>query len=356
MKLLLTFFYSCSLVTFLSLEFGHASTAIESYLSEKEKVVAVDQQSRHVMSKIYEINQRMKGMSRKRNILNDRIISADGNVRILARETVFLEDKIKQQRATLSKRLKAIYMLGDEGVVRVIFSSASAQDLDESLKYLKLISDHDYKTIKSYQKNLLQLNSKKILLKKEVKSLITLKNKLQNQEELLGADQSIKSEILKNLKDERAHSLAKLNKLRELAVDKNESNLFDISFCEKKGQLQPPTSGGLLQDFGLVEDPEFQYRLSHKGHRYKAGIGTAVRSIYGGVVSFIGQIEGYGKTIVIDHGDHYYSVYANIESVKVSEGEVLREPTEIAKNSGELYFEIRHFSDAIDPKQWLTGI
>lgn len=325
----------------------------QDFINKKNELEAADLKSRQVMATIYKINQRMKFMSKKRDSLNNKMIDAEGGVRSLARSILEVESKIAKQREQLRGRLKMIYMMGDDGVAKIIFSSLSAQDLDQSLKYLKLISDNDYRLIKSYEKNKFVLSQAHDKLKIEVKKMIGIKEKLKNQEMLLNRDQMAKTHILRALKTEREGVLQSLTAIRNEADKKNLHNFLDLSFYEKKGHLQEPVSGRLVTDFSMIESEEFRYRLSHKGFRYKTAPESAVRAVFTGNISFVGAINGYGQTIVIDHSDHYYSVYANASRVLVREGQSVKTNDIIAKTEDSLYFEIRHFSDAIDPKPWL---
>lgn len=325
------------------------------YENAREKLVLADLQSREVMARIYEINLRMKSMSRKRDNLNNRMISVEGNVKNLARSISELESRISQQRHQLKTRLRAIYMLGEEGVARIIFSSTSPQELDQSLKYLKLISDNDYHMIKSFEKNLKTLSQKRDRLNAEVRSMLVVKEKLKAQESLLNSDQATKARILSELKSEKDKTMQKLAFIRGTAEKQNLADTLDISFYENKGKLRTPVNGDLLSDFGLIENEEFKYRLSHKGHRYKVAEYSDVRVIFNGQVSFVGAISGYGNTVIIDHGDHYYSVYADTSRPIVREGQKVKASDIVAKSTDSLYFEIRHFSDAIDPKPWLMA-
>lgn len=321
--------------------------------NKKIKLESADLKSREVMATIYTINQRMKNMSKKRDSLNNKMIAAQGNVKSLARSIIDVEGKITKQRELLQRRLKAIYMMGDEGAAKIIFSSLSAQDFDQSLKYLKLISDNDYRLIKSYSENRMVLNKKRDRLKSEVKNMTAIKAKLNHQESQLNRDQEAKSNMLRSLKLERENVLRSLSAIRHEADKKNIQDLLNVSFYEKKGRLQEPISGELMTGFSLIESEEFRYRLSHKGFRYRVLSQSDVRSVFEGLISFVGAVSGYGNTIVIDHNDHYYSVYANVDQVLVTEGQLIKENSLIAKTKESLYFEIRHFSDAIDPKPWL---
>ncbi len=98
----------------------------------------------------------------------------------------------------------------------------------------------------------------------------------------------------------------------------------------------------------------------HKGQFYKVAPGVTIHSVAEGTVAMAGTLPGYGKTVIIDHGDNYYSVYAFNQSLKVREGQKITEGTILAVSGGSsplfgpgLYFEIRHFTDAIDPHSWI---
>src|SRR5690606_1770568 len=101
-------------------------------------------------------------------------------------------------------------------------------------------------------------------------------------------------------------------------------------------------------------------QLMHKGLFYSSKKGTRVKSIEEGRVKLAQHIEGLGKILIVDHGGRYYSVYKNLQNLKVKENEVVKAKQVLATTGvnkdhfGEgLYFEIRHFSEAEDPQMWL---
>jgi septal ring factor EnvC (AmiA/AmiB activator) len=105
--------------------------------------------------------------------------------------------------------------------------------------------------------------------------------------------------------------------------------------------------------YGPLINNQYNYRLSHKGHSYNLENAQDVLSVFSGTAVFVGQIQGYGWTVVVDHGDHYYTVYAGADQVLVKENAEVKSAQPLARAANRLYFEIRYFSDAIDPKQWL---
>lgn len=334
-----------------SLENGLAT----EYNIKRETLNSLDVASRSIMATIYDINVNMKNVSRKRDQLNNSMIYAQSRVKNLAKQIVDLENRIARQKNDLSRRMRAIYKLDEESAARVLFSSASAVELDQSLKYLKLISENDFRMIRSFEADKKLLVSKSLQMKSEVARLLRYKQRIHKQENILVKNQTSKMRLLKELEGDRSKIVSNIRGIKDKLNSHSLQSLLDLSFFDKKGQLKSPISGSLVQEFGLIENPEFQYKLSHKGFQYKVSSLTSVKSIYSGRVSFVGPVLGYGQTVIIDHGDHYYSVYSRADDILVSEGHQVDVAQKIATTKNELYFEIRHFSDAIDPKPWLAN-
>src|SRR5690606_8683854 len=85
------------------------------------------------------------------------------------------------------------------------------------------------------------------------------------------------------------------------------------------------------------------------------------KAVAKGKVVYIDRSRESGNTIIIDHGDHYYSVYSYVDDPAVKLDEEVQEGQVLAKSVhnhpffGEgLYFEMRHFSEPIDPAKWLA--
>ena len=105
-----------------------------------------------------------------------------------------------------------------------------------------------------------------------------------------------------------------------------------------------PVKGALLASFGARH-----HGVANQGIDVAAPAGTPVVASRGGRVAFVGdEVPGYGKTIIIDHGDGYHSVYAWNGEVLVTAGQVVPQRQLIAKvgatgraTAPSLHFEIR---------------
>jgi len=131
-------------------------------------------------------------------------------------------------------------------------------------------------------------------------------------------------------------------------------------FPKKKGSLSWPVSGQIVSKFGKHQHPTLKTITENSGIDIKANRGQPVISVADGVVTTITYIRGYGRTIIIDHGDNYYSVYTHIENVKVREDQYVARNTPLAEigDSGSfdgtrLHFEIWNNSNKLNPETWL---
>ncbi len=178
----------------------------------------------------------------------------------------------------------------------------------------------------------------------------------QGQELELTDQMRVKSRLVADLRKAKDTKLTKLKTLRT----ETEAAVLDYAFFERKGSLKPPIDARLSREYGTFVDSHFRFRLMHKGNFYSVSPPQSVSAAFSGKVVLASQIPGYGKTVIIDHGDNYYTVYAFASQLKTREGATVKEGDVIAVSGHDsplfgpgLYFEIRHFTDAVDPRPWI---
>jgi len=120
-----------------------------------------------------------------------------------------------------------------------------------------------------------------------------------------------------------------------------------------------PVEGERVALFGYQDDPALGWR-NHQGIDFDVPIGTVVCAAAAGRVYFVGEIDGPGTLVVIEHTDGYYSTYAHLSKTLVSVGQFVDSGQAIAEsgNSGvstgpHLHFEIRTRDFPVDPLRYL---
>jgi septal ring factor EnvC (AmiA/AmiB activator) len=223
----------------------------------------------------------------------------------------------------------------------------SSHSLERNLNILSQITQNDLSLIKEYSKNRDDLLIKKRHLSERRSRLEKLHATLADEEALIERQQKQKISLLHRLKQTKVDLPARLRE--EAGAD---------SLFSKKGELSWPVHGKVERSFGPAK--EAMITTPSKGLFFAADQLTGVKSIFSGKVRFVGFTPGFGNTMIVDHGDHYYSVYAGIADVKknigdsVKNGEFLGTLTSTAfSEKPNLYFEIRHFQSSLNPLAWL---
>jgi murein DD-endopeptidase MepM/ murein hydrolase activator NlpD len=114
--------------------------------------------------------------------------------------------------------------------------------------------------------------------------------------------------------------------------------------------------------FGNRKDP-FTGRLAfHSGIDYAAPQRTKVLSAGAGVVTYVGQMSGYGNVVEVTHGNGLVTRYGHLSSFLAKEGQKVSTGTPIAKvgstgrsTGPHLHFEVRRSDSAVDPARYLNA-
>lgn len=130
-----------------------------------------------------------------------------------------------------------------------------------------------------------------------------------------------------------------------------------------KGRLIRPLAGSLVRRFGQ-RDPE---GLRNRGVVIAGRGGATVVAPYDGSVIYAGEFEGFGLILIIEHGEGYHTLLAGLGRIGLQVGHrvLAGEPVGTMKSrpsgggggeSPELYVELRHNGDPIDPLPWFAGL
>ncbi|MCK5087398.1 MAG: M23 family metallopeptidase [Melioribacteraceae bacterium] len=99
----------------------------------------------------------------------------------------------------------------------------------------------------------------------------------------------------------------------------------------------------------------------HNGVDVLSKTGTEVFAPGNGRVTFLGRKGGFGKTIEIDHGFGYKTLYGHLSRYKVKKGQRVKRGDLIALTGGSgslstgphLHYEVRHNGIALNPKNFI---
>lgn len=307
----------------------------------------------------------------------ERILTLEKQRKNLEREVEALSQGILTEKGNQEKILEGTYKLtGGATFLEGLIAGVPPGDL-ESVEYLaarclKVKSERIQEAILR-QKDLAE---KLEGIKKRIRLEVVLKEKLLLENRRLAELKKAREEILRRLEKDRAGLEARrkelmqaqknlegtIAKLREELARRRVPVQPPIAPV-KRGKLFWPVQGGtVFRPFGERKDPHYGITFYNPGIDIACPVGTPVYAAADGVVILASTIRGYGKTIIIDHGNDLVTVYAHLGEIRVKAGESVKggEVIALSGDSGlverpVVHFEVRVGTSAReeDPLLWL---
>ena len=203
-----------------------------------------------------------------------------------------------------------------------------------------------------------------------------LNNLLSNLEKKKAANRIQDAEAKRKLAEARLAVAEKARKEKEAVQQKAEARRAAMSnlTAEDKNIQAPAVMGiGSANGFGRMQGrlkkpvagvPTGLFGKNRNGGDVWKGVfySTApapVESIAAGTVSYADELDGYGKVVVVDHGENYISIYSGLSEISVGKGYSVASGSKIGTSGslpdGEegLYLQIRYEGQVLNPSSWI---
>jgi septal ring factor EnvC (AmiA/AmiB activator) len=281
-----------------------------------------------------------------------------------------MEEQRNQTEQQIRHRLVVLYKTGEVGLIKALLSEAeSPRDIAEKYAFLSRMVRHDRELLNVYRQQTedhqAAVNELEGLRKKQ-SAVVLRRNK--EQESLKKARKSKKvllaevkqdAEILNGMLQELRAKAARLNDLvKKLETEQTQTYTGDLEgLLAQKGRLLWPVPGKLIVGFGTSRHGDLGTLIESHGFDIQAEVGTPVKAAANGKVIFANSLRGYGKLMIVDHGQKYYTLYAHVARFTKQIGASVAAAEVIAYSGYEgrdaVYFEIRQGGKPIDPADWL---
>ncbi|QLE49199.1 peptidase M23 [Nostoc sp. C057] len=126
------------------------------------------------------------------------------------------------------------------------------------------------------------------------------------------------------------------------------------------GVMAYPSDASTSSPFGWRIHPILGYRRFHAGLDFAASYGSKIRAADSGRVIFAGWYGGYGRAVIIDHGNGLTTLYGHTSELYVSEGQAVERGQAIGavgstgfSTGPHLHFEVRRNGTPVDPANYL---
>lgn len=344
---------------------------------ERARLAKTAREERSVLDLLHESEIALEELAKERVELERRISALRKSIRENRRQLAAEREKLEAQRERMERRLVGLYKLGPAGSLRVLLSSGTVGELERRRRYMEIILRRDREQVEEFRHRVERLERIERELAGEEVELRAGQVDLERNREKTIAERETRLQLVRATQRQReAHEQAvrelasqseELEKLLDLISRRIRSRRLlerkddrDVRFASFRGSLLPPVEGRVLSRFGRHVNKRFGTVTFNNGIEIAATPGKPVEAVFSGIVIFAERFKGYGKLVIIDHGEGYYSLYAHCDEIRKKVGDPV-EPREVVAVVGEtgslrgptLYFEIRLQGKAIDPGDWL---
>jgi murein DD-endopeptidase MepM/ murein hydrolase activator NlpD len=118
----------------------------------------------------------------------------------------------------------------------------------------------------------------------------------------------------------------------------------------------------ICSGYGYRTDPIDKTIRMHYGVDIGAPRGTKILATADGVVSYAGWVNGYGWTVLVDHGFGFKTAYAHCQTMLVKRGDLVKRGQAIARVgstgrsiSPHLHYEVRVSGMKINPSKYINN-
>ncbi len=329
---------------------------------------AIGKKETRILKKLEHLDDRLKVKERELKIYQWNLKINRKQLADLSPKLEEMASQLARKKKLLGKRLRSIYKEGDMFLVKVLFSSDNINDLLQRVKYMEKIMAYDIAMFVNYVNALGKLESHKRVLLQGQNDLIKFKQASLKKRQELSEQKGAKSRFLKKILSQKIYALQTRKELLKASGNLNELILKleeklvlgeGLSIADVKGRLVYPVKGKIINRFGRKMDKRFDTYIVYNGINLKVEKGTDVRSIFHGKVLYTGTLEGYGKIIIIGHGDDYHSLYGHLDKIRAEMGDWVKEGTVIGESGdtgsllgATLYLEIRYKGKPVEPTRW----
>ncbi len=310
-----------------------------------------------------EIESAQKKKEREYRELADQVSELSQGIEELDKSIEASNNEYNEKLELLKLRLRVMYENSDFTYIDTLAQSKSVVDFLERLELVATISKKDKEIIDEIKEAKNDIEFKKQLVVGE-KNLVQQK-----------ADESLKS--INNLSASRASldkeikdinsRLDKLEAQEDKLISQSNALVNQIKNLQRKGAYAGgnmtwpcPGSSKISSYYGNRMHPILKKYKMHTGIDISARQGASIVAANSGTVMMAGYQNGYGYTVVIDHGGGITTLYAHCSKLLVKVGSKVKAGQTIAKvgstglsTGPHLHFEVRKNGSTTDPLRYV---
>jgi len=339
-----------------------SSPAKAAYEKEKAKII----------NKIFELKRKekveIKNLSKKQRNLEDtkqniqecqsKLETSRSNLETLQHKLNRLSRNQEEVAGSAGKRIRELYKGERINILHLIFAANDMGTFLDRLYYQKILAKKDKSILENLRIRAREIDQSRMSIEYEKNNIASNLSVMNQKKAQLNSSIKSSQYLINKLRTDRA-TYEKAQQELEYLSNKLENQIrhSKITKMIANSKFIRPIAGSITSPFGWRRHPIFGSRRFHTGVDISTSYGTPIKASNDGKVIFSGWYGGYGKVVIIDHGNmnvgshkgkRFSTLYAHMSSTAVKNGSNVRkgqiigyEGTTGYSTGPHLHFEVR---------------
>lgn len=297
----------------------------------------------------------------------NQIREAELRIARIERELAEAQARLDEQEERFGKRLRIAYMEGPATLSSVLLGARDLSDFMDRQYYVQQIAASDAELLSGLRTAQEAVERKRDELLREKAGLEEIERRRAELLEEAQEQAEEQARLMRKMQQEQALQEQRLSELEEDSSEVEQDLAAELArrsalpgggnLPRWSGRLSQPAAGRITSGFGYRTHPILGYRRMHSGIDIGAPTGTPVMAAADGEVYFASWRGGYGRCIILLHGDGMQTLYGHLSAIQVSPGQQVRRGQRIGSvgstglSSGpHLHFELRRNGVPVNPR------
>jgi murein DD-endopeptidase MepM/ murein hydrolase activator NlpD len=291
----------------------------------------------------------------KKNIYTyqDKLEDSRANLQHLENKLGRLETQQNAVAVSAGKRIRELYKGERVSSLHLIFESKDVNSFLDRLYYQKILAKQDKTLLHDIRQRAMQINESKRSVEYEKNNIASTLSVMNQKKAQLNSSIKTSQFMINKLRTDRATYEKAQQELEYLSNRlANQIRHSKATKMVSNNKFMRPLAGAITSPFGWRRHPIFGSRRFHTGVDISSSYGSPIKASNDGKVIYSGWYGGYGKVIIVDHGNYkgrrFSTLYAHLSSTAVGTGSIVKkgqvvgyEGTTGYSTGPHLHFEVR---------------
>ncbi|MEA4972857.1 MAG: peptidoglycan DD-metalloendopeptidase family protein [Candidatus Metalachnospira sp.] len=342
--------------------------------SAKDKLAEARQKQADVMAEIKAMDDvvnaaqnELDGAQAELDDVNNRLAESQA---ALEAATIKREEQFK----TFAQRMKYFYENSQISYLDIILSAQDFGDMIRRLQYMDDIMSYDNNMLTELTETQNEISKRTEEIKDEKEQaeyLCTVaQEKMDNLNDIVAQkealvtsyaqDEDKYNQLIESNEKASQDAQALINKLLAESSSNKSTFVYTGGILNWPIPSRSASPSSISSGYGTRVRPKGTGTEFHTGYDIPASYGSAVVAAEAGTVIYAGLMNGYGNTVMINHGNGLVTLYGHNSSLTVSKGDVVSRGEQIAKvgstgnsTGNHCHFEVRANGGHVNPEAYL---